>query len=106
MALSNTEAEYVALSESAKETIHLKGLLNELIGFSEPITLYNDNQSVQKLACNPVFHNRTKHIDIKYHFVREALERNEIILKYESTDKMIADVFKPLNNTYINFVSV
>lgn len=102
VALSSTEAEYIALSESAKEAIHLKGLLNELIKINKPITLYNDNQSAQKLVCNPIFHNRTKHVDIKYHFVREALERNEISVKYMSTDRMIADIFtKPLNTKHI-----
>lgn len=98
VALSSTEAEYIALSESAKEAIHLKGLLNELISYDEKIILCNDNQSAQKLACNPVFHNKTKHIEIKYHFVRQTVDRNLITLKYVSTDKMIADIFtKSLN---------
>lgn len=66
VALSSTEAEYIALSECTKEAIYLKKMLNELIEFNKPITLYNDNQSAQKLTCNPVFHNKTKHIDIKY----------------------------------------
>lgn len=70
VALSSTEAEYVAMSASTKEAIHLKGLLTELTGHSSAITnitIYYDNQSAEKLTANPVFHNRTKHIDIRYH---------------------------------------
>ena len=56
-----------------------------------------DNQGAIALAKNPVHHNRTKHIDIRYHFIREKVLRNEIILKYCATKDMIADILtKPL----------
>jgi len=59
---------------------------------------------VHRKAYNQVFHDKTKHIDIKYHFVRKTLERNQITLKYVSTDKMIADVLtKSLNRLKHNF---
>lgn len=104
VALSSTEAEYVAISESVKEAIFLKGFINEIVGCIDFITIYNDNQSAQKLVYNPVFHNRTKHIDVKYHFVRKCVEDKEINVKYLSTDKMIADIFtKPLCQLKHNF---
>ncbi|XP_057671346.1 uncharacterized protein LOC130903102 [Diorhabda carinulata] len=73
VALSTTEAVYMALSEAAKEAIYLRNLLFEITGEFDCINIFNDNQSAQKLACNPDFHDRSKHIDIRYHFVIDAL---------------------------------
>lgn len=93
VALSSTEAEYVALSAAAKEAVYLRRILAEIgWSISEPMTIYGDNISSQSIARNPVHHKRTKHIDIKYHFIREKVETNEIELKYISTDKNVADV--------------
>ncbi|CAD7003740.1 unnamed protein product [Ceratitis capitata] len=93
VALSSTEAEYVALSIAAKEAIYLKRLLREL-GFSNtgPMVINNDNQSAQHLARNPVHHDRSKHIDIKYHFVRNLIRNNEIKLNYVCTNDMFSDI--------------
>ncbi|KYN27392.1 Copia protein, partial [Trachymyrmex cornetzi] len=93
VALSSTEAEYVALSEAAREAIHLSGFLREvgLASFAK-VSLHNDNQSAGKLAINPMFHSRSKHIDIKYHFIRQALTENKIELSYTPTEEVIADV--------------
>lgn len=93
VSLSSTEAEYVAISQAAKEAIFLKGLLFELISFNRPITLFNDNQGAHKLVVNDVFHKRTKHIRVKYHFIRDVVSKNLIEVKYLSTDKMPADIF-------------
>ncbi|CAG4960563.1 unnamed protein product [Colias eurytheme] len=72
--LSSTEAEYMAIAEACKEAIYLKNLFSEIVnGFDYVITLYNDNQGAQKLTENPLFHKRTKHIDVRHHFVREAV---------------------------------
>lgn len=92
VALSSTEAEYMALAEAAKEAIYVKGLLNELLGKDLHIELFCDNQGAQKLACNPVFHNRTKHIDVRHHFIREAVENHMLKLSHVPTEKMVADV--------------
>ncbi|XP_050340599.1 uncharacterized protein LOC126767022 [Bactrocera neohumeralis] len=72
VALSSTEAEYVSLAESAKEAVYLRSLLNE-IGLQKlaEVIIYVDNRAAQCLANDTVFHARTKHIDIKHHFVRE-----------------------------------
>lgn len=58
-----------------------------------PITILEDNQSCIKIANNPELHGRSKHIDIRYHFVQEKVERKEIIIKYCPTSEMIADIF-------------
>ena len=73
VALSSSEAEYMAMSKACKESICLKNLQYEIIKTMYCIDLYNDNQSAQKLALNPVFHKRTKHIDIRYHFCRDCV---------------------------------
>lgn len=92
VALSSTEAEYVSMSEASKEAIYLKNLLFEIVGKTEPIVLFNDCQSAQKLALNPIFHRRSKHIDIRYHFVREAVTNNFIKIAYLETAEMPADI--------------
>ncbi|KAL7291669.1 hypothetical protein TKK_0014705 [Trichogramma kaykai] len=93
VALSSTEAEYMSLSNAAEEAIFLSNLPKEL-GFDDlsRITVYNDNQSAAKLASNPVFHARSKHIDIRAHFIREVLKKRKFYLKYLSTEEMTADI--------------
>ena len=88
----------MGLTDAAKEAIHLIRFLKEL-GFSELVNaeIFNDNQGARKLAINPVFHSRSKHIDIKHHFIRQVLDCQPIKLTYMSTENMIADVLtKPL----------
>lgn len=92
VALSSTEAEYMAISEASKEAIYLKSLLQELMGVNGCVTLYNDNMGAQKLAVNPVFHKRTKHIDVRHHFIRNAIHEKHVNLKYLETRKMPADM--------------
>lgn len=64
----------------------------------QPTTIYEDNQGYIALASNPVFHKRSKHIDIKYHFTRERVHSKEIELKYIPTEHQLADILtKGLN---------
>jgi hypothetical protein len=93
VALSSTEAEYIALTHAAKEAIWLRSLIGELQQNLElePTLIYEDNQSCIALAKNPVFHARSKHIDIRHHFIRDKVESKEIELAYMSTNEMIAD---------------
>lgn len=94
VAQSSTEAEYIALSTAAKEAVYLRRLLKEIGCLDQDkIVLLGDNISAQHIAKNPVHHKRTKHIDIKYHFVREKVESKEIELKYVSTNENVADIF-------------
>ena len=70
----------MAMSDGFKEAIWLKGLTNE-IGFCKNVIVFADSQPAIDLASNPVHHDRTKHIEIRYHFIRDILERN--VLKLE-----------------------
>lgn len=100
VALSSTESEYIALTAATKEAVYLKSLLGELEVHESklPVLIYGDNLSAQQLVKNPVYHCRSKHIDIRYHFIRDKLQSNEIELKYKPTDDMIADILtKPLS---------
>ncbi|KAL5705396.1 hypothetical protein ACHQM5_023705 [Ranunculus cassubicifolius] len=78
VALSTTEAEYMALTEAIKEAIWLQGLMDDLGVWQESLKVRCDNMSAIFLARNHTFHARTKHIDVRYHFVREILEEGEI----------------------------
>ena len=97
VALSTTEAEYVALSAATQEAVWLSRLLTDIKAPPKaPIVIKEDNQGTIAVARNPVSHNRTKHIDIKFHYVREALEDGIIDLTYCPTEQMTADM---LTNT-------
>lgn len=94
VSLSTTESEYIAGSQCVKELVWLKSLLCEILNESSiKTTLYMDNQSAIRLVKNPEFHKRTKHIDIRYHFIREKFEAKIFDLEYVETKNMIADVF-------------
>jgi len=88
----------MAISEACKETIYLKrNLLQELIENLYCINLFNGNQSAQKLSANPIYYKRSKHIDVRYHFIREFL----ILVKVEylSSANMSANILtKRLNS--------
>lgn len=83
----------MALADSTKEAIHLRRFLGEILGEKQPTTrIYNDNQGAGLLSKNPIFQNRTKHVDIRHHFVRECVEKGEVEIQYISTEDMPADV--------------
>src|SRR5207248_6191367 len=92
VALSTTEAEYMAQKNAATEGIWLRGLLEELaLRDDAPTTIRADNQGAIELTKNPEYHRRTKHISIQYHFTRECVENGESELVYVPTEEMIAD---------------
>lgn len=103
ISLSIMEAEYVALSEAVKETIFIRKLLNE-IGYNiETPLVYCDNLAAIEIAKNPKDNQRAKHIDLKFHFVRNAIKNNEIDLNYIKSKDNKADIFtKPLNSNLFN----
>jgi len=92
VALSTTEAEYMAVTEAVKEAIWLYGLLDELGIGHKYIKVHCDSQSAIHLAKNQVYHARTKHIDVRYHFVREILEEGEIQIQKIPTTENPADM--------------
>lgn len=91
VALSTTESEYMAAAHAIKELVWLEGLLSTLIDLNKPI-FFMDNQSAIRLVKNPEFHKRTKHINVRYHFIREKFEDGVFELKYVSTDDQLADI--------------
>ncbi|GJS34883.1 retrovirus-related pol polyprotein from transposon TNT 1-94 [Tanacetum coccineum] len=91
VAMSTTEAEYVAVSQARKEAVWLKMLLEELGYKQEKITLFCDNQIALYLARNPAFHSKTKHIRVQYHFVREKVEEGTMDMRKIHTDDNVAD---------------
>ena len=101
VALSSTEAEYMAASFALQEALWLRSLLRDMnFKQEQPTVIHEDNQAAIALCSNPKFHSRTKHIDIRYHYIREKIESKEVKLKYCPTEDMIADVFtKPLGKT-------
>ena len=99
IAVSTAEAEYVALYSTVIEVLHLRQLLGELkFPQLEPTVIMEDNQPCIAIATNPMAPTSVKHMNIKYHFIREAiLDRGEIQVKYIDTTHQIADIFtKPL----------
>lgn len=91
---SSTEAEYRALASTSAELFWIRQILCDLgVFISTPHVLLCDNQSAIQLARNPVFHGRTKHIEIDFHFVRERVIRKDIDLRFVSTSLQLADMF-------------
>ena len=89
----------VALFSAAQESIWLRRLISELGSPPKTAkTIHEDNHLAMAMTKNPQFHGRAKHIDIKYHFIREQVNAGHIKLKYCPTDEMTADMFtKPLS---------
>jgi hypothetical protein len=99
VALSTMEAEYMSLAAATQQAVFLRALLGEfgILRELEPTRIHEDNQACIKFGSDPVGHSRAKHIDIKYHFVREKIISNEIRLDYCHTNEMIADALtKPI----------
>jgi hypothetical protein len=93
VALSSCEAEYIAAANGACQGVWLARLLGDLIGAeSGAPTLKVDNKSAIDLNKNPVHHDRTKHIDVKYHYTRERVDVGRIVLEQISTGDQLADV--------------
>lgn len=94
VALSTTEAEYMAGTEATRETIWIRSLLQALSDKEKklpPTILRGDNQGALALAKNPVFHQRTKHIDIRHRFISECVDAGVVVVEYVNTVDMLAD---------------
>lgn len=86
VALSSTEADFAATVSAAQEIMCLRAFLGSL-GHEQkqPTELRCDNQSAISLAKNPVLHSRTRHVDVKFHFIRKSVEDGHIVLNYNPT---------------------
>lgn len=94
VALSSCEAEFMAATSATCQGIWIHRLLSEIMGERiSPITLYLDNKSAINLVKNLVFHGRSKHIDTRYHFIRECVERGDVIVKFVCSNEQKADIF-------------
>ena len=96
--LSTTEAEYVAATACACQSIWMREVLNSIEeDLCKCVTVFCDNSSSIKLSKNPVFHRRTKHINVKFHFIRDLIKKGDVELMYCGTKEQLADIMtKPL----------
>src|ERR1044072_9223237 len=93
VSLSTAEAEYIAAGSSCTQLLWMKQMLEEYNVRQEVMTLFCDNMSAINISKNPMLHSRTKHIDIRHHFIRELVEDQIISLEHVSTEKQLADIF-------------
>jgi hypothetical protein len=100
VALSTTEAEYIAAGACCTQILYMKQTLLDYGVVLEKVHLLCDNESAIKIANNPVQYSRTKHIDICHHFLRDHVAKGDIILEGVISEDQLADIFtKPLDKT-------
>jgi hypothetical protein len=101
VATSSCEAEYIAAASGARQGVWLARLFSELLNKeAAPVTLFIDNKSTISLCKNLVLHESTKHIDLRYHYIRDCVEKGTIMVDYISTNEQKADILtKPLSRT-------
>ena len=93
VALSTAEAEYMTLTSATQEAVGMQRLQNDLNEVSVKSThIYENNQSTICMAKNPQYHGRAKHIDIKFHYIHEQVEKKAIQLEYCESKNMVADM--------------
>ncbi|GJT65539.1 retrovirus-related pol polyprotein from transposon TNT 1-94 [Tanacetum coccineum] len=103
--ISSTEAEYIALSGCCAQVLWMRSQLTDYgLGFNK-IPMYCDNKSAIALCCNNVQHSRSKHIDIRFHFIKEQVENGVVELYFVNTEYQLADIFtKALGRERIEFL--
>lgn len=106
VSLSTAEAEYIAAAECCTQIIWMKQMLKDMhIQFEDPILIFCDNTSAISISKNPVMHSKTKHIPIKYHFLREQVANQAVQLSYIPSKEQIADIFtKPLPTAQFEYL--
>ncbi len=109
VALSTMEAEYMSLCDAAQKAVWVRRLMTDLIGQDAsptPMVIYEDNQGCKAFAKDEVDHDRTKHIDIKYHFVREKVAEGAIDIADCPGKDMLADILtKPVKRDQFQMLS-
>ena len=98
VALSTTEAEYIAAGNSCAQVLWMMHTLNDFGLSFKHVPIKCDNTSAINLTKNPVQHSRTKHIEIRHHFIRDHVQNGDICLEFVRTEDQLADIFtKPLS---------
>nr|GFB25449.1 retrovirus-related Pol polyprotein from transposon TNT 1-94 [Tanacetum cinerariifolium] len=92
-AISTTEAKYIAMSGCCAQILWMRSQLTDYVFDFNKIPLYCDNRSAITMCCNNVQHSRSKHIDIRHHFIREQVERGVVELYFVTTDYQLMDIF-------------
>ena len=93
VSLSTAEAEYIAAGSSCTQLLWMKQMLADYDVGQDVMTLFCDNISAINISKNPVQHSKTKHIEIRHHFIRDLVEEKKIKLEYIHTEKQLADIF-------------
>ena len=93
VSLSTAEAEYIAAGSSCSQMVWMKQMLTEYNVSQNVMTLFCDNLSAINISKNPFQHSRTKHIDIRHHFIRDLVEDKVITLEHVATELQLADIF-------------
>nr|GFA40604.1 retrovirus-related Pol polyprotein from transposon TNT 1-94 [Tanacetum cinerariifolium] len=105
-AVSSTEAGYIALSSCCAQILWMQSQLSDYDLVFNKIPMYCDNKSAIALCCNNVQHSRSKHIDIRYHFIKEQVEQGVVELYFVNTEYQLADLFtKALGRERIEFLT-
>jgi hypothetical protein len=98
VALSTTEAEYIVAGHCCAQLLWMRQTIRDYGYKLSKAPLLCDNESAIRMVDNPVEHNRTKHVDIRYHFFRDHKQRGHIEIAYVNTKDQLADIFtKPLD---------
>ena len=93
MALSSTKTYYIALSVVVRKEVWIHKILEYLFGHVMDSTIIHyGNQSCAKISENLVFHEKSNHIEIKYHYIRDMVQRKEVLVLYLPTDEQVVDV--------------
>ena len=100
MSLSTVEAEYIAAGSCCSQLLWMKKVLTDYGISQDTMVVYCDNSSAIDISKNPVQHSKTKHIEIRYHFIRDLVERKIVCLEYIPTERQNDDIFtKPLDRS-------
>ncbi|GKF18228.1 hypothetical protein Tco_0063146 [Tanacetum coccineum] len=91
--MSSTEAEYVSLSACCAQVLWLRTQLTDYGFYFDKIPMYYDSKTAIAISCNPVQHSHTKHIDVRYHFIKEHVEKGIVELFFVGTEYQLADMF-------------
>ena len=105
VSLSTAEAEYIAARNCCSQLLWMKKLLSDYGISQDTMVVYCDNSSAINISKNPAQHSKTKHIEIRYHFIRDLVERKIVALEYIPTERQNAGIFtKPFDRSLRHFI--